>query len=1134
MNKLLTKVARLALGLSLAAGVGVAIGSKAAEKVDAVVTNYSTTLTSNNNAASWTNVGSTHFDVTLSNDGGSNDPKFNGSTDIRLYNKNYITVSAKSTYASSLAISAVTVIGKGSKSGNTQTLNYKADGTLVKSGESTITFPNTASQTHNITFSNVSSFNLYQSGANNVQITSLAITYSVTTAEATYSVIYDANATINVGGTLPSPHGGLSDNTTQSLSQTGPTRWGYSFSGWATTANGTTPVNSVTIDGDDITVYAIWTADLTVTGAHASVPLTVAEAKSHIDGGTNLDENYVAGKISQIDSYNSTYHSLQYWISDDGTTANQLQVYSGKGLNSADFSSTSDIQTGADVVICGTLKKFNSTYEFDKNNYQVSYSYTPPAVTHNVTFVANGGSNSPAVQTVGDGQTFVFPSAGTKANNIFKGWSSNNSTFYQEGDTSGAISADTTFTAYWQTEGTSSDPYSVAEAKAAIDANTGLAGAHVSGLVSQVSASINNDNTITYYISDDGTTTGHLEVYKGKGLNNTDFSDISDVEVGASVTVVGRLKLYNNTKYEFDSGNYLISYSAPVVVTLTSISISGSLTKTSYTTAEQWDPSGLTVTATYSDTSTADVTNSVSWGYSPLTPNAMGAGTDSLTITATYQGESDSTSKTVTVSAVSFTNTSGLVPGTYFIKYQSNYFTGTISSGKGSSSTTKPETTNAQFTFTLVGNDTWTVINGSSQYLTIGSGSTTLGLSASYSTLEVESGSVSDTYKIKGSSGRYVAWYADNSDFRTYSSGNLDMTLEDVNAVLYTITYSANGGSGDTMANSVGVSPVVSACSYTAPEGQMFSRWNTASDGSGDDYSAGDVATSDLDLYAIWVAEIGKNITMTPGTSASNVSVVTTTSVNKDAVKCGASSTAGSMTLTLKPSGITKIKVYVAGWNGDTNKGIDVSISSGTISPTSITVTGDSGISGSGSTFTLGAVESTYKFEFTISNAPANAVVTLTAQNASKNRFVVWGATDMFADTFADEFLTNLTCNANGASQPTYLSDYSWAGFANLYSALDEEEQGILSSAVSNESGTDIQKTVARYDYIVGKYNKGLGITSYNDFMNRNPAQIGGARVLLASTISQNTNTIAIIVIISMVSVTAIGGYFFIRRRKVQ
>ena len=32
--------------------------------------------------------------------------------------------------------------------------------------------------------------------------------------------------------------------------------------------------------------------------------------------------------------------------------------------------------------------------------------------------------------------------------------------------------------------------------------------------------------------------------------------------------------------------------------------------------------------------------------------------------------------------------------------------------------------------------------------------------------------------------------------------------------------------------------------------------------------------------------------------------------------------------------------------------------------------------------------------------------------------------------------------------------------------------------------------------------------------------------------IGENTNTVAIIVVISMVSITAIGGYFFLKKRK--
>ena len=104
-------------------------------------------------------------------------------------------------------------------------------------------------------------------------------------------------------------------------------------------------------------------------------PYTVAQARAAIDAtAATLTNKYVTGIISQIDSYSETYHSLTYWISDDGTTTDQLQVYSGKGIDNANFSSTDDIEVGAQVTIKGDLKKFGSTYEFDKNNQLVSYT----------------------------------------------------------------------------------------------------------------------------------------------------------------------------------------------------------------------------------------------------------------------------------------------------------------------------------------------------------------------------------------------------------------------------------------------------------------------------------------------------------------------------------------------------------------------------------------------------------------------------------------------------------------------------------------------------------------------------------------------------------------------------------------
>jgi hypothetical protein len=93
-------------------------------------------------------------------------------------------------------------------------------------------------------------------------------------------------------------------------------------------------------------------------------PYTVAQARAAIDKvkPSSIEKAYVKGIVYKVDKYNETYHSINYWISDDGTSTNPLQVYSGKGLESADFNSIEDVTVGDEVVVCGTLKDFNGTY----------------------------------------------------------------------------------------------------------------------------------------------------------------------------------------------------------------------------------------------------------------------------------------------------------------------------------------------------------------------------------------------------------------------------------------------------------------------------------------------------------------------------------------------------------------------------------------------------------------------------------------------------------------------------------------------------------------------------------------------------------------------------------------------------
>ena len=106
-------------------------------------------------------------------------------------------------------------------------------------------------------------------------------------------------------------------------------------------------------------------------------PYTVAEAIAFIEtlgSATSTDDVYVSGIISQVDEYNSKYSSITYWISDDGKTTTQMEVYSGKGFDGANFSSKDDLQVGDIVTVKGKVKMYNSTPEFVQNNQLVSFN----------------------------------------------------------------------------------------------------------------------------------------------------------------------------------------------------------------------------------------------------------------------------------------------------------------------------------------------------------------------------------------------------------------------------------------------------------------------------------------------------------------------------------------------------------------------------------------------------------------------------------------------------------------------------------------------------------------------------------------------------------------------------------------
>jgi hypothetical protein len=115
-------------------------------------------------------------------------------------------------------------------------------------------------------------------------------------------------------------------------------------------------------------------------------------------------------------------------------------------------------------------------------------------------------------------------------------------------------------------DGSAEHPYTVAEARAAIDSNEGITNVYATGIVSEIVTAFSSQyGNISYNISDDGeTTSAQLQAFRGKGLDGADFTSADDIQVGDIVVVYGNLKKFNST-YEFDQNNQLVSlYRIPV------------------------------------------------------------------------------------------------------------------------------------------------------------------------------------------------------------------------------------------------------------------------------------------------------------------------------------------------------------------------------------------------------------------------------------------------------------------------------------------------------------------------------------------------------------------------------------------
>ena len=360
-------------------------------------------------------------------------------------------------------------------------------------------------------------------------------------------------------------------------------------------------------------------------------PYNVAGALYLITEGKTTDEDVaVKGTISQIDEIDTgSFGNATYYISDDGTTAKQLQVYRGYYLNGDRFKDKAAIKVGDKVIVTGKLTYHNQkTPEFAQGSSIYSLN-------------GQGGGSQPAGEAKGTGtkddpfnvagaiakcqQIGTNPSTekyyvkGTAVDGATADDSFNNITFdiadteggakfkcFQVKGTDGkplpsgfAIKKGDEVVVYGpmynykgntpETEGKSAayivtvngkatgeggggntpqptntstfdNPYTVAKAldtaNALSDNETTTEEFYIKGKVSRKANtadeigpnSSKKYKDMNYYISDDGTQTKELYVYRGKYLDGADFTDFEQLKENDEVVVVGKLQKYIDTK----------------------------------------------------------------------------------------------------------------------------------------------------------------------------------------------------------------------------------------------------------------------------------------------------------------------------------------------------------------------------------------------------------------------------------------------------------------------------------------------------------------------------------------------------------------------------------------------------------
>lgn len=112
-------------------------------------------------------------------------------------------------------------------------------------------------------------------------------------------------------------------------------------------------------------------------------------------GQSTTTDLYTKGYVAEVGEFNASYGNITFYITDSPEgKSKKFYVYRCLGLGGEKFAAADDLKVGDVVTVCGKVKNYNGTFEYDQGSYLVKL---------NDKSSGGGGGGGEAAEPQGDG-----------------------------------------------------------------------------------------------------------------------------------------------------------------------------------------------------------------------------------------------------------------------------------------------------------------------------------------------------------------------------------------------------------------------------------------------------------------------------------------------------------------------------------------------------------------------------------------------------------------------------------------------------------------------------------------------------------------------------------------------------------